>query len=81
MTKKFFISYDLTHATNADYQRIETALIRVNAKKYLYNFWFYEGTFHENTVSVKNYLLPYFKENDRLVVTEANNWSSYNALT
>jgi hypothetical protein len=81
MTKKFFISYDLTHATNADYQRIESVLIKVNAERVLINLWFYEGTLYENTVNVRNALLPCFKANDRLLVIDAKDWAWYNALT
>jgi hypothetical protein len=80
MTKKFFISYDLRLATTADYQRIENVLIGVNAERVLINLWFYEGTLYENTVGVKNALLPYFKPEDRLLVIDAIDWAWYNTL-
>ncbi|RUS93920.1 hypothetical protein DSM106972_095190 [Dulcicalothrix desertica PCC 7102] len=79
-TKKFFISYDLSFATTQDYQRIENMLISSNAERVLINLWVYEGTLYENTISVRDALLPYFKLNDRLLVIDANEWAWYNAL-
>jgi len=79
-TKIFFISYDLRLATNADYQRVENVLIGIQAERVLINLWRYEGTLYENTVSVRNALLPYFRQGDRLLVIDANEWAWYNSL-
>jgi hypothetical protein len=78
--KKFFISYDLRFATTQDYRRIEDKLIEAGAQRVLHNLWVYEGNLYENTVSVRNALLPYIKRDDRLLVIDAIEWSWYNAI-
>jgi hypothetical protein len=60
-----------------DYLEIDRVLSEAGAQRPLFTLWIYEGNLYENTESIRNVLLPYFRETDRLLVVEAKDYAWY----
>lgn len=77
--KTFIISYDLVAGggRTQDYLAIDKVLSEVGAERPLFSLWIYQGSLYENTEGIRDALLPYFRETDRLLVVEANHLAWY----
>jgi hypothetical protein len=75
MGKVFLISYDLMTPGQA-YDSLIRALEKAGAKKALYSAWFLRTT--SSASEVRDWLMKLVDTNDRIFVTEATGWASYN---
>lgn len=76
--KKFIISYDLIGLhRNQDYQQIQNLLLSAGADRILINLWLYNGYFYETAEGIKNTLIRYVRNNDRLLVIESLDGAAY----
>lgn len=74
---KYLISYDLT-LPGQNYPRLYTELQRAGAKRVLQSAWAMSTT--ASATQIANWLRNYVDANDRIVVTELNNWASIRSM-
>jgi len=77
MNKLFLVTYDLMKQ-GQDYERLFSALEKLGARRALYSVWMLRGNY--SVTSLRDTLRNYIDSNDRLLVCEVSDWSSWNAL-
>lgn len=71
----YLVSYDLMKPGQS-YDPLIRALEKAGAKKALYSAWFLRTS--SSAVEVRDWLKALVDTNDRIFVTEATGWASYN---
>ena len=75
----YSVSYDL-RKPGADYDSLYNALEGLGARRVLESEWVLR---HDNTTASKlrDYLMQFIDQNDRLLVIAIQNWASFNTMT
>lgn len=74
----YLVSYDLMKPGQS-YDTLIRSLEKAGAKKALLSAWFLQTT--SSATEVRDWLMKLVDANDRIFVTEATGWASYNTLT
>lgn len=75
--KLFYVSYDL-RVPGQDYPKLIERLTSLGARRVLLSMWALRGNY--TTAGLRDTLKAYLDSNDRLVVVESADWSSWNAM-
>ena len=75
--KLFIISYDLRN--QRDYQKLHDELNRFKAKPVLESTWCLNLADSNTAKIVRDHFKQFIDSDDALMVSEVNNWASYNA--
>jgi len=75
--KKFSISYDLDKP-GQDYSRLTNRIKALGGTRILLSQWFISS--NSTALNIANDLIKYMDKNDRLFVTDMNDYAWYNTL-
>ena len=73
----FSVSYDLREP-GKDYPSLITELQRLGAKKILLSHWVLRSS--KSAEQLRDQLLSFIDDNDRLFVDQVSDWASFNAM-
>ena len=75
--KRFIVSYDLLRP-GQNYHQLFNALEVLGAKRALLSLWVLRGDY--KALSIRDHLMRYIDQNDRVIVTEMGDWATYNSM-
>lgn len=79
MQQLFIISYDLK-PPGQEYRTLISALKQMGAKRVLKSQWAFMGA-RGRAEELRDTLMAFIDDNDRLLVTEVRDWASYNLMS